>query len=453
MLHIPRSAASHITWPALPQPDGAVLLAIMRQLDESQWLPAAELEELQFRTLAVGLRHACDTVPYYRDRAAYREVLDSPPIDARAWRRLPFLRRSDVQDAGDGMLSDAVPADHLPLTYGFTSGSSGRPVRAVWTEASKILGLALALREHEWYGYDSNLKLASIRFGGKDGVPPEGRSDVGWGPAIDPVYPLGRSVILGISNDLPRQAEWLIAENPDYLRSQPSAILALARHFLDTGARLDRLRAVATFGETLTPEARVACREAWGVEIHDIYGGMELGLLALQCPDGQGLHVLSEGVYLEVLGDDDEPCRPGEVGRVVISSLHNYGMPWIRYENGDLAEVGEPCPCGRGLPVLARVVGRQKNMLRLPTGKATPPFFPARAWIHVAPIRKLQLIQDELDHIEARILAARPLTGAEESELIEILQRLLGYPFRFTMTHLERDDDTGPKFEEFISRL
>jgi phenylacetate-coenzyme A ligase PaaK-like adenylate-forming protein len=61
---------------------------------------------------------------------------------------------------------------------------------------------------------------------------------------------------------------------------------------------------------------------------------------------------------VEVLDEEGRPCAPGETGRVVATSLNNFAMPLIRYETGDTAEVGAPCPCGRGLPVLTRIMGR-----------------------------------------------------------------------------------------------
>ena len=54
---------------------------------------------------------------------------------------------------------------------------------------------------------------------------------------------------------------------------------------------------------------------------------------------------------------------------MVITDLHNFAMPLIRYEIGDYAEAGDLCPCGRGLPVITRIVGRVHNMLTLPSGE------------------------------------------------------------------------------------
>jgi phenylacetate-CoA ligase len=454
MFAIPKSNVSMVEWPALPEPTGALLLAILRQFDESERLPPADLEALQFRTLTGVLRHACDTVPYYRDRPVYREVLDAGPLDAAAWQRLPLLTREDLQDAGGSTTSDSIPADHHPLSESITSGSTGRPVRTLGTRVTSMFWHSITLREHVWRGRDSTSKLVAIRAEGNDKIPPEGRAMAGWGSSISVVFPDGPCAMLGISHDIAHQARWLVSENPDYLLSLPSNLAALARHFQVTGTRLERLRGLTTYGETVGPDVREACRAAWGVEIADIYSSQEAGYIALQCPQSEALHVQAESVYVEVLDDDDSPCRPGEVGRVVVSTLQNYAMPLVRYEVGDCAEVGTTCPCGRTLPLLERVVGRRRNMLRLPTGETMWPRLPAHEWAPVAPIRQLQVVQDELDHIEARIVSTRPLTADEEGAFTAVLCRLLKYPFRVSLTYLERVDRSRErKFDDFVSRL
>src|SRR6185437_16003324 len=159
---------------------------------------------------------------------------------------------------------------------------------------------------------------------------------------------------------------------PHYLLSYPSNSRALARYAQREKIRLPGLRAVHTYGEPLTPDVREACREAWGVPAIDVYSCEELGFVALQCPRHEHYHVQSESVLVEILDEDGLPARPGEIGRVVLTSLHNFAMPLIRYAIGDYAEVGAPCPCGRGLPVIERLLGRRRNMVTLPDGR--------RAW-------------------------------------------------------------------------
>lgn len=136
----PKSNVSMVQWPALPEPTGALLLAILRQFDETERLAPADLEALQFRTLAGVLRHACDTVPHYRERPVYPEVLDAGPLAAGAWRRLPLLTREAIQDAGGTTTSDSIPADHHPLSESITSGSTGRPVGTLGTRSRACSG-------------------------------------------------------------------------------------------------------------------------------------------------------------------------------------------------------------------------------------------------------------------------------------------------------------------------
>src|SRR3546814_3878705 len=90
-----------------------------------------------------------------------------------------------------------------------------------------------------------------------------------------------------------------------------------------------------TVGETVSAKARGLVQRAWGVPLKDSYSCEEAGYLTMQCPDHEVYHVQSENVLLEVVDDDGRPCGPGETGRVLITSLHNFATPLIRYELGD----------------------------------------------------------------------------------------------------------------------
>ena len=138
---------------------------------------------------------------------------------------------------------------------------------------------------------------------------------------------------------------------------------------------------------------------------------------------------------------------------MIATPLHNFAQPLIRYESGDVAEVGEPCPCGRGLPVLNRVLGRQRNLLTLPNGERFWPLY-APAWKGIDAIRQIQIVQHDLEHIQARIVGPRPLTAEEEATFTAKIHELFRYPFRVTFEYLAGIDRTKQrKFEEFISRV
>jgi phenylacetate-CoA ligase len=177
-------------------------------------------------------------------------------------------------------------------------------------------------------------------------------------------------------------------------------------------------------------------------------------MVALQCPDHDHYHVQAENLLLEVLGEDGNPCRPGETGRIVLSDLHNFASPLIRYEIGDYAEAGESCPCGRGLPVLARILGRARNMLSLPAGDRIWPSFPESEMLRAAPVRQFQVIQRGPREIEAKfVVEGSPSTG-QEKKLKDFLIGCLGDDFHLAMSFVEEiPRSPGGKYEDFMNLL
>ncbi|MCP3970332.1 MAG: phenylacetate--CoA ligase family protein, partial [Rhodobacteraceae bacterium] len=219
----------------------------------------------------------------------------------------------------------------------------GTPVHAWATDISQLFTTAFTLRDHCWHRRDLSARLAVIH------TLADGRTGSNWGAGTAGIFQTGPVVTMNIRNDIATQADWLARQEPVYLLSHPSNIRELARYCLEQEITLPTLREVVTFGELLAAETRDLARQAWDVEIKDVYSSEESGTMALQCPEGEHYHVQAEGYYLEVLHRDGRHCTAGETGQVVVTALHNLAMPLIRYAIGDYAEVGEDCPCGRGL--------------------------------------------------------------------------------------------------------
>ena len=442
-----------VQWPGLLNYPGSQLLATLYQLEQSQWWAPEKILEHQLRQLRDLLMHAAATVPYYRETFAAAAV-DPLRINSGAeFMRLPILTRAAIQDAGMALRSKAVPREHGALSPVQTSGSTGRPIRTVSTEVTQFFWQVFTLRSHLWQQDDMSSKLVAIRTEGnklgEDGVVYQG-----WGAAAEMCFMTGESALLGLMMPIDVQARWLVKHNPVYLLSHPSNLLALARYFQEHDLQLPHLRKVLSFGETVPDELRQACRAVWGVGVVDGYSSQEVGYMALQCPRHEHFHIQSEGVYLEVLDEEGIPCAPGEIGRVVVTPLHNFAAPLIRYELGDYAEVGAPCDCGRGLPVLTRILGRQRNMLTLPDGRQLWPSFPSKTWSEIAPIRQLQLVQQDLHTLEARVVMGAPLTAEQEARLRDYFQTRFGYPFTIIITCLDAFARApNSKFEDFISRI
>jgi phenylacetate-CoA ligase len=139
---------------------------------------------------------------------------------------------------------------------------------------------------------------------------------------------------------------------------------------------------------------------------------------------------------------------------VVLTTLHGFAQPLLRYELRDHAEVGPPCPCGRGLPTLRRIVGRSRNMLTLPGGEKRWPLVGFAEYRAIAPIRQYQMVQTAVDALELRLVAERPLNAAEEAALTAVVQRSLGHPFALRFDYRDRLlPAASGKFEEFLSLI
>ena len=246
-------------------------------------------------------------------------------------------------------------------------------------------------------------------------------------------------------------------QDPDYLLTHPTIVDRLARYSIEHDIRLPNLRQVETIAEILRPATREACHKAWGVSVVDMYTTREIGYIALQCPDHETYHVQSEDVFVEVLDENGYPCAPGECGRVVVTPLHNFAMPFIRYEIGDYAEVGEPCECGRGLQVLRHILGRKQNMLVLPSGEERWPLLSSgniSELLAIAPIKQFQFVQKSADAIELRLSTARDLVAHEEDTLRRWIHDKFGYPFDVSLEYFDEIPRTAAgKFIDFVSEI
>lgn len=450
-----KSIIPEIVAPAIPSPATAIALAMQYQLERSQWLPPKQMFEYQRRQFQAVLSHAVHNVPHYRESLRGVDIGFIHEITPERLRQLPILTRIDIQKAGDGIKSNAPPK-HGNTYEVETSGTTGRAVKLLGNAITLRYWEAYALRDHFWHRRDFSHRHASIRWAKRDFGMPPGIIKKGWGAPLDEIFQTGDSMFLNIIADTRTQAEWLLQHDPEYLITHPSQAVALAEYFLRHDLKLTRLQHIRTVGETISARTREVCRTAWGVPVVDGYSCEEAGYLALQCPDHEQYHVQSESIHLEVVDEHGRPCAPGETGRVLITALHNFNTPLIRYELGDYAEVGAPCPCGRGLPVLTRILGRTRNRLVLPGGETRFPYLGERAdrvSITTA-VRKFQYVQHTETDIEVKMVVTEPLTADQETRLKAQIVKDLGYPFNITLSyHDEIPLSARGKYEEFISKV
>jgi len=355
-----RSIIPGLVWPGIPDAMDAAILSLHYQLGQTQWWPEEQLLTHQLTQLHDLLKHAIETVPFYRDRLRACELNLDVPLDAAIWRTIPLLHADEVRRYGRDIISTQLPPEHGSTTTTVTGAdSNAQPLSVVTTAMTDLFKQTLMLREHRWHGRDFDGLLATIRAlpEGELADPPNGVESVEWDLSTHFMETGGRSALLDIRSSPDDQITWLRRIDPHYLVTYPSNLAALIGHIraAQIPPGLPNLRHVQTTDEVLHSSVRADCEAALGVPLIDAYGTPEIGPIATQCPDHPHYHIHSETVYVEILDDLGAPCLPGESGRLVVTSLHNYAMPLIRYELDDYAEVGERCRCGRGLPVLKRI--------------------------------------------------------------------------------------------------
>ena len=442
-------------WPAIPDAQAARIAAVLLQLDSTQWWPRERLEAFQLRQLALLAAHAIRNVPGYRERLApIADRIEGTP-DAQDWARVPLLTRAQVQAGAETLRAATLPEAHLPLGWVKTSGSTGIPLQVANTVVTRLFWDAFAMRDHLWHRRDFRTTLGVIRFIGKDGPRgPEGVRNDSWGPPAQHLYATGPLCALHIENDTGTQLDWLERQRPDTLLTYPSNAVELARHARREGRSLPPLRELRLFSEVVDGPSRDFLQEAFATTVTDTYSANEVGYIALQCPEYGHYHVQAENLRVEVLDNDGRACEPGQTGRVVISTLHNFAMPLLRYESGDHAEVGQPCRCGRGLPVLTRILGRTRNMLVLPDGRKRWPVVGFASFRSIAPVVQHQVVQHGLDEVEVRLVVERPIAADEEARLAERVHNALGHPFPLRFSYVESIERSPvARYEELTSLL
>jgi len=193
-------------------------------------------------------------------------------------------------------------------------------------------------------------------------------------------------------------AEMLLKWRPVMIRAYASALSLFAEYVRDRGYTGIRPKLIETTAEGISHPQRQLLETVFQCNVANWYTSREFGTIGFQCPVG-GLHI-AETRYVEIIAAD-KPAPPGTLGEVVITSTHQFTMPFIRYKIGDMAISDDtPCSCRRGLRHLAEIVGRLQDFLVTADGYFVHGgYFPHtfRAWPEIA---RYQVYQPDQSHIE-----------------------------------------------------
>lgn len=337
-------------------------LQYSRELEKSQWLSLDQLQNIAWKRLKKLLDHAYANVPYYRDRFRHAGLTPADIQTSADFSQIPLMTKDDVRTHKDDLIAQNY--DKSRMRRDSTSGSTGIPLVVYHDNHYVPIENAAFTRSRRWFGIEPGDKSAWI-WGRRDDLPPET-----WSARL--ITKLKRERWLNAfrvsDEEMGRFADLLVQWQPDYLVGYATSVYFFARYVSIHQVTGIRPNAVETTAGMLRPHERQKIKEAFDCRVFDRYGSHEVGHIASECDQGR-MHIFCDIAYVEIL-TGGKPVSEGAVGEIVVTPLYSFGMPLIRFRIGDLGVLdSQPCPCGRGLPVLSELIGRTNSIITLPSGK------------------------------------------------------------------------------------
>ncbi len=365
-------------------------LYITHSLRKNLKLKRAELMEIQQRKLISLVRHAYENVPYYQ------RLFDSIRLKPEDIKGVADLRHIPVTDkaAMRGLSVEEKTARNIDLKKCikvFTSGSTGMPAHLYFTPEDFNYLDMVYLRSFLVNGLKFSHKRAFI-------MDPHGfETKRCW------YHRLGLGSYINISCFLEpdEQIRILRQEKPDFIHGYPSNLKLIASRLLERGENGLRFKLVSTAAELLDTKGRRMINSVFGASLYDRYAASEARNIAWECDEHNGYHINIDSLVVEFIRDERN-ARPGERGDIVITNLHSYAMPFIRYKIGDVGIPSErACPCGIEFPLMEIMEGRDEDFILLKGGKIISPMMITGTLDHVHGIKQFRVIQEDIDTVLA----------------------------------------------------
>jgi phenylacetate-CoA ligase len=366
--------------------------------------------------------HAYEQVPYYR------KLFDRHRLHPRHIRGttdlglIPISTKQKMQQLPPGMLVDrSVDAGKLLSVW--TSGSTGEPFRIRRTWLEQAFNVLFRDRCQKSFGLRLNERIMTVGRGRGDD--PKDAKLAGRALRAVGIHPT-------LKIDGLRPPEEIIAQlerfRPHMLVALPGILTLTANHLIAAGRTDIRPRILVVGGEVLSPLMRRRLIQAFGVEPLQTYASHEFPWLGWECQVSGQMHTCDDAVILEV-ARDGRPALPGEDGEVIVTNLHAYAMPLIRYRLSDVVTRGsEQCACGQPFSTIRAIQGRMIDYFTLPDGCRLHPyrilerlFSEVDGWI-----RQYQLLQDRPDHIVMQVVPSDPPTLEMRERICRSVATLVG---------------------------
>lgn len=403
---------------------GSPHLRYLRTLERQQYDSPSLTRERQWTSLVSLVRHAWETVPFYRTVWTKHGLHPDALRSFADWEHFPILTKNDLRTHHAELRSTAYHGQTLITKQ--TSGSTGVPVQIVVDADAQAWKRAATLRADQWSGWTFGSRIARL-WG-------HGVAERGSFKARVRRHLLDREAYLNTLHVTPEA----MASFAKHLQRRPPGLLFGHAHSLYLFACYVQRHCpntihpdgVVSAAMVLHDWQRATIRDAFGREPTNRYGCEEVSLVACECAEHRGLHIHAEGVYVEVQPD---PHR--QEGRLLLTDLRNRAMPLLRYQVGDVAiPSARTCACGRGLPMLEQVMGRDADYVLTPdyqliSGISLTDHFATA----ITGAAQVQLVQDELRHLRVRIVTDERFDVQSQHEIAALVHAQFGPTMQHTV--------------------
>lgn len=390
---------------------GTNFIAELKRLRNVQW-EDSESHQARQRTLLNNLLiHASTHVPYYRDLAISNDQ------DAIAWlKKFPLLKKEDIKLHVNRMIWEELKSENLVKES--SSGSSGVQSTVYLSKREVSQTQALQTLLWEWSGYTLGAALLQLGMTLNRSVTKNLK---------DFFLRVDYQQAFNISKSEAEQVLNKVSGDNSFFGGYASGLYSYAILAEKLPAR-PTFRSVISWGDKMFPHYRSKIESVFNSRVFDTYGSTEGFVIAGQCSEGS-YHVLAPHVYLELLDNEGNEVGPGEPGFVVVTRLDGFSMPLIRYYLGDIA-IREAdnfrCSCGRQLPVLRQIIGRDSDIVRTSSGKFLIVHFFTGIFEHVSQIRQFRVVQKELDRIIVEYIPEMDCSETVLNTVRDTIQKKLG---------------------------
>jgi len=328
-------------------------------LNKSQWYSKSQIESFQSDKFVALIRYSYENVPYYRDLMLKLKLTPNDFKNKYDIIKLPILIKQDIKQEGiERFTSKGIKKSKLIPSS--SSGSTGEPLFYFNTKEAYSMNIATSLRGWYWMGYRLGDKYVKLSQNPRKSLNKWVQDKVSNNLYL-PANPLVDSQFNFILNEIERF-------KPKVIRCYPDPLLFLARYKNNHPEFTFHPSALTTTGNTLFPEMRQEIENAFRCKVFDSYN-CEGNSTVFECPTHTCYHSAEEYGISEVVDENGNPILKG-IGRLITTDLFNLAHPFIRYDTQDYIEIDtEPCICGRKLLKVMRIIGRDNDVLKMPSGK------------------------------------------------------------------------------------